>query len=81
LEYFAKLAGADYSADEVKACWLSFEASKDQYGQWYWGARLVGDWRAAMERRMADTRSKTGQVKHRAEANQRQETIDPPASL
>jgi hypothetical protein len=81
LAYFAKLPEADYTADEVKICWLSFEANKDQFGQWYWGRRLVGDWRAAMESRMADARSKPGRAKNPPESNQRHEKIDPPSSL
>lgn len=55
--YFS-LNGSDYGAAEVKNCWLSFEANKDEAGQWYWGKRLVGDWRAAMESRMSEARMK-----------------------
>jgi len=79
--YFAKLPEADYTPEEVKICWLSFEANKDQFGQWYWGRRLVGDWRAAMESRMADARCKPGRAKKAPESNQRHEKIDPPSSL
>jgi len=56
----AKFAGSDYRAAEVRATWQSFEAAKGKDGSWWWGKRLVGDWRWAMERRMADDRQAGG---------------------
>ena len=56
IRYFEK--NSDYDQDEVKACYRTFEATKGADGSWWWGKRLVGDWRAAMESRMADVRKR-----------------------
>lgn len=54
VEYFAR-NGSDYTPEEIKAVWLSFEATAHG-GQWWMGSRPVGDWRAAVEGRLADRR-------------------------
>ncbi len=54
-----QFSASDYRGDEVKAAYLTFEANKGQDGSWWWGKRMVGDWRAAMESRMSETRTKT----------------------
>lgn len=56
VEHFRRL-GADFTADEIHAVWLSFEADAFN-GQWMWGKRPVGDWRASFERRLSDERAK-----------------------
>ena len=54
IRYFE--ANGDYDDDEVKIVYRSFEATKGADGSWWWGKRLVGDWRAAMEARLAENR-------------------------
>lgn len=54
IRYFE--ANSDYTAEEVKAAYLTFEASKGADGSWWWGRRPVGDWRASMESRMGERR-------------------------
>lgn len=57
--YFAeqnRREGTDWQAAEVKMAWMTLDASKDEFGQWYWGKRLVGDWRSAMEVRLGENR-------------------------
>lgn len=49
---------SDYRGSEVQAAYRSFEASKGIDGSWWWGKRMVGDWRAALEQRMADERAR-----------------------
>ena len=55
LGYFA---ASDYTEAEVRAAYLTFEAAKGADGSWWWGQRPVGDWRAALESRMADARAR-----------------------
>ena len=54
MDYFTRM-GSDYAPEEIKAVVLSFEATAHG-GQWWVGARPVGDWRAAVESRLADRR-------------------------
>jgi len=53
--HFERMAPGVFTADAVHQAWLSFELSAVD-GMWFWGSRQVSDWRAAMERRMADAR-------------------------
>lgn len=55
-----RFEASDYTPAEVRQAYDSFEASKDRDGAWWWGKRLVGDWRAAIETRMADNRQAHG---------------------
>lgn len=48
--------GDPFTVQEVKEAFLSLEATKDEFGQWWWGKRPVGDWRAAMEARILSQR-------------------------
>jgi len=45
---------SQFNTARIKKAFLTFEASKDANGNWFWGKRMVGDWRAAMESRMND---------------------------
>ena len=54
LETVTKHFTGRFSRDQVKNAFLSFEAAKDGDGNWLWGRRMVGDWRAAIERRIND---------------------------
>jgi hypothetical protein len=54
IAYF-KQAGSDYTTDEIRSAWHTFEATNID-GFWYFGKKRVGDWRSAMEARMADER-------------------------
>jgi len=54
-DYFQAAAPGVFSADAVHQAWLSFEATAVN-GEWFWGARPVSRWHAAVERRMADQR-------------------------
>lgn len=57
--------GADFSDAEVKAAWLSLEASKDDFGRWRWGKNQVGsDWRPALECRLGDSRKHSSKTSH-----------------
>src|SRR5712672_2062982 len=56
LEYF-RANGSDYTEDEVKRCFSSFEATAIN-GYWSWGRNQVTDWRSAMETRLSDSRQK-----------------------
>jgi hypothetical protein len=70
LAYQAKVWGccdARYRAEEVREAYRQFEAAKER-GFWMWGKRQVGDWRAAMEQRMADNRERRGGKKPPASA-------------
>ena len=53
--HFERQEPGVFSVDAVHQAWLSFEATAVD-GTWHWGARAVSDWRAAVERRMADQR-------------------------
>jgi hypothetical protein len=57
-EYFSR-NGSDYSREEVDAAWHTYTAGKVN-GKWMIGTgrgqRPVGDWRSALEARMADVR-------------------------
>ena len=57
VRYFCQQTGSDYTEAEVRAGWLTFTATA-QDGVWFWGNRPVGDWRAALEARMASMRPK-----------------------
>lgn len=57
ITYCRKL-GMDYSEEEIRNAWNSFEATKHESGQWWFGKRLCTDWRAAFETRLADNRIK-----------------------
>lgn len=57
--HFDRMAPGVFSHDAVHQAWLSFELSAVD-GMWFWGSRQVSDWRAAMERRMADARKNPG---------------------
>lgn len=56
IEYFAR-NGCDYTAQEVRDVWNSFEATI-RNGKWLFGRNPVGDWRFAMETRLSDNRKK-----------------------
>ena len=56
IAYWERLGA--YSEDEVKQAYSAFQASTDSEGNWYWGKRLVTDWRAAMETRLGQTRDR-----------------------
>lgn len=59
-EHFKRL-GADYSAEQIHAAWLDFEATAQDDGRtWMWGKRPVTDWRAAFERRLMAPTNETG---------------------
>lgn len=47
---------AAYTEDELREAFRQLEAGCDIQGFWMWGKRRAGDWRAALEQRMADNR-------------------------
>jgi hypothetical protein len=48
-----------FTRAEVEEAFLSLEATKDNFGLWWWGKRPVGDWRAAMHARILSNRKDT----------------------
>lgn len=59
VEHFSKIPKCDFRRSEIEQAYRTFEASKDRDGNWWWGKRLVGDWRAALEGRIHDNRNRT----------------------
>lgn len=57
-----------FAPEEIREAYRQFEASQDREGNWKWGVRLVGDWRAAMAQRMHDNRERRGGKKPAATA-------------
>lgn len=55
ISYFR--ANPNYTEAEVRSAFLYFEAGNLD-GQWMWGKRPVGDWRAAMETRIQERKGK-----------------------
>lgn len=51
--------GEKFTDAEIDAAFRQFTASCDRDGNWMWGKRMVGDWRAAMHERMLDNRGKS----------------------
>ena len=66
IEYFTR-NGAGYSLPEIEQCFQSFGATAVD-GYWYFGKRVVTDWRDAMATRLRDihARSPEGKKKGRA---------------
>lgn len=60
--------GSDYTAEEVSAAWHALNATA-QDGVWFFGRRPVGDWRSALETRLADQRVFQGKNSGAAAAN------------
>lgn len=56
IAYFTAEDHGAYPPAEVRKAFASLQAATDDVGNWYWGKRLVTDWRAAMESRMQDNR-------------------------
>lgn len=60
LAYFRKSqakAPKPYTVEEITAVWHSFQATSCE-GRWFFGKRPVGDWRSAVEARLASERSR-----------------------
>ena len=69
LETVIKQFAGRFSRDQIKRAFLSFEAAKDANGNWFWGKKMCGDWRAAIECRINDDmdRRPSGNTAHSAE--------------
>lgn len=59
----------DYTDQEVRQAWLDLQATIDEHGYWAFGKKRIGDYRAGLESRILDNRTRKENQKNYGKNN------------